>query len=172
MLDKFFEEREILVRYRDNASLLVMRPLIVGQLKEVFRINELPKESDDTFRELIGLVALTVTVLHGPANLMQTMHMFGEYVELGKILDVFIDLNYSAAKETGVDKCALAEAIDSLINQGHNSEAILDYTLPQFIAYQEAACKRLEAMSGKKKKTPPNPFEFFKGINVPVRYRN
>lgn len=161
-----------MVRYRDNASLLNMRPLKVQELKEVFRINELPKEEEDTFRELIGLMSPTVTVKHGPANLLQTMLMFGEYVELGKILDVFIDLNYSAAKETGSDKCHLAEAIDSLINQGHNSDAILDYTLPQFVAYQKAACDRLGRLSGKKKKTSTTPFDFFKGINVPIRFRN
>ncbi len=171
-MDKFFEEKEILVKYKDNASLLNMRPLKVRELKEVFRINELPKEEDDTFRELIGLIAPTITVKLGPANLLQTMLMFGEYVELGKILDMFIDLNYSAAKETGSDKCELAEAIDSLINQGHNSDAILDYTLPQFIAYQKAACKRMENLSGKKKKKPTTPFDFFKGMNVPIRYCN
>ncbi len=171
-MDKFFEEKEILVKYKDNASLLNMRPLKVRELKEVFRINALPKEEDDTFRELIGLIAPTITVKLGPANLLQTMLMFGEYVELGKILDMFIDLNYSAAKETGSDKCCLAEAIDSLINQGHNSDAILDYTLPQFVAYQKAACKRMENLSGKKKKTPTTPFDFFKGMKVPIRYCN
>lgn len=172
MSDKFFEEREIMVRYRDNASLLKMRPLKVRELKEVFRISELPKDEDDTFRELVGLIAPTVIVMHGPANLLQTMYMFGEYVELVKILDVFVDLNYSATKETGSDKCELAEAIDALINQGHNSDAILDYTLPQFVAYQKAAVKRLEALSGKKKKKSTDPFDFFKGMNIPVKYRN
>ncbi len=171
-LDNFFQEREILVKYRDNASLLKMRPLKVRELKEVFRINELLKDQDETFREIVWLIAPTVTVMFGPANLLQTMYMFGEYVELTKILEVFIDLNYSTAKETGSDKSSLAEAIDSLINQGHNTGEILDYTLPQFVAYQKAACKRLEAMSGKKKKKPASPFDFFKGMNIPIRHRN
>jgi len=157
-----------LVRFRDNAALLKMRPLKVRELKEVFRINELPPDAEDTYAVIVELIAQTVTVEPGPANLIQTMCMFAEYVELQKIIEVFIDLNYSAAKDTAADKGSLAQAIDSLINQGHNSAAILDYTLPQFAAYQQAAVDRMEAVSGKKKKKPANPFDFFKSINVPI----
>lgn len=171
-MDKFFDEREIMVQCMDKVSLLKMRPIMVRELKEVFRISELPKEEDETFREIVWLIAPTVTIQHGPDNPLQIMHMYAEYVELWKIIDMFIDLNYLAAKEAASNKCELAEAIDSLINQGHNSDAILDYTLPQFVAYQKAAVKRLEALSGKKKKTPTDPFEFFRGMNVPIRYRN
>ncbi len=167
------------MQFRDVEALLKMRPLKIRELKEVFRINVVAETgsvqtglkpvSTTTFEELVDLVALTVTA--EPDNLLQTMFMFGEYVGLGRIIDEFIALNYSDTKKAGGDKCTLAAAIDSLINQGHSCEEIMEYTLPQFVAFQDAAIERLEAMTGKKKKKATDPLEFFTKMGIPIDYR-
>lgn len=89
---------------------------------------------------------------------------------LNELMDAFVALNFGKAVGTGKTskigtEILLTTAFDFLINQGHSHSEIKDYTLPEFIRYQEIACERLIKASGQgKTKKSGDPLK-----GIPVR---
>lgn len=172
-MDTFFTEQIIHIDLEGaDRVTFTMRPLKIRELPGYLRClkktrNYPPLEGDKGggIPELIDIIAVTVdkSLYDLPA------------AALSHIIDVFLDLNFHEGKEEKIrdqkseirnlEDGDFARMLDFLITRGHCYADILEYTLPQFRQFIEAAVERLTGVKKKKKE----PLEALLGLGIPIR---
>ncbi len=98
-----------------------------------------------------------------------------------ELIDTFIEFNFGKSKtdktppggakkarqEVTMSDCAMV--MEAMINQGHALSEIKKYTLPQFMAIQDAIANRLSGNTKKTKSKPKSLQDAFADFGIPTR---
>lgn len=178
----FFAVKKARVRFSDGDVELTQRPMKVKELPEYLSISarkERGETEDRLFPDIIALINKTVVceipdiVLalyeNSISGALETVVDNFFELNFGEVLSGLSGLNRSKGKRGRDVMGDIVTVFDFLISQGHTFSEIQEYTLPQFAAFQAAACARL-SINMPKLKTPKQitPEQFFEKVGIPV----
>lgn len=168
-MQEFFAEKQIEITGDSGKAItFYMRPLIVDELPKLFRIKEMQAQRKHAFGNVLDLVGSTIDI--------EIDDLPCEALE--GLIDTFIKFNFGkpetgktppagtkkARQEVTMSDCAMV--MEAMINQGHALSEIKKYTLPQFMAIQDAIANRL---SGNTKKSKPKSLQdAFADFGIPA----
>lgn len=151
-MNSLFSEKEIEINCGDKGRLgYTMRPLTVSEfiryVNFVRKHREYPTEKyNEYLLELIAIIGKTLTPDIGTIP----------EAALQGLIEIFIEYNFPKDVRRKSDNAGdledydMARAVDFLINQGHLENGIMEYPLPRFRVYIEAASDRLTGKTKKK----------------------
>jgi len=171
----FFKIHKITFESAGIDYVFVMSPLKVRHLENIQRIAA---ASEEAAGMLYNGDATDLHVLHDLIVILEeliTPSIGGLSVEvLNDIVEYFVDVNFNDSNFTKKKaEVTFAQSLDFLISQGHGFADIMEYTLPQFHAFLDAASKRLsgnaKSGSGKTKvDASDNPLAALQRLGIPI----
>jgi hypothetical protein len=161
-MEYFFNEgKTVTIETEDGTAVeLYMRFLKVKELPEYFQISEIEDEANMLARYFVLIQS-------------KVEDEIDDNFSVHAVFNAFEKLNFSVPEDQAVSggKVDINEArnfdigFDFLISQGHSFSAIMEYTVPRYQYFIQAASNR---MFGKPKK--PDQMAFFSSMGIPVEH--